>query len=207
MSDCQASVSTHSRARRHQPNDLAEAFHPSRQVRRRPKPHASHSFRMEDFHVHRSSELSANASKGQTSDAIRRLVSLQAKTARVIRDGREMDIVVEEVVPGDIVIVRPGEKIPVDGGIEDGASAVDESMLTGESLPVEKKPGDEIFGATFNKTGSFRFKATKVGKDSALQQIVKLVQEAQGSKAPTRYEVSESEYSHQQGMDVSYFFA
>ena len=122
--------------------------------------------------------------KGQTSDAIRRLVSLQAKTARVVRDGREMDIVVEEVVPGDIVIVRPGEKIPVDGVIEDGASAVDESMLTGESLPVEKKPGDEIFGATFNKTGSFRFKATKVGKDSALQQIVKLVQDAQGSKAP-----------------------
>ena len=122
--------------------------------------------------------------KGQTSDAIRRLVSLQAKAARVVRDGRELDIVVEEVVPGDIIIVRPGEKIPVDGVIEDGASAVDESMLTGESLPVEKKQGDEVFGATLNKTGSFRFKATKVGKDSALQQIVKLVQDAQGSKAP-----------------------
>ena len=122
--------------------------------------------------------------KGQTSDAIRRLVSLQARTARVIRDGREMDIVVEEVVPGDIVIVRPGEKIPVDGVVEDGSSAIDESMLTGESLPVEKKAGDEIFGATLNKTGSFRFKATKVGKDTALQQIVKLVQDAQGSKAP-----------------------
>lgn len=122
--------------------------------------------------------------KGQTSDAIRRLVGLQAKTARVVRDRAEMDIVVEEVVPGDVVIVRPGEKIPVDGRVEEGASAVDESMLTGESLPVEKKPGDEVFGATINKTGSFRFTATKVGKDSALQQIVKLVQDAQGSKAP-----------------------
>ncbi len=122
--------------------------------------------------------------KGQTSDAIRRLVGLQAKTARVVRDGREMDIVVEEVVPGDVVIVRPGEKIPVDGEVTEGASAIDESMLTGESLPVEKKTGDEVFGATLNKTGSFRFKATKVGKDTALQQIVKLVQDAQGSKAP-----------------------
>jgi len=122
--------------------------------------------------------------KGQTSDAIRRLMSLQAKTARVIRDGREMDIVVEEVVPGDIVIVRPGEKIPVDGVVEDGASAIDESMLTGESLPVEKTLGDAVFGATLNKTGAFRFKATKVGKDTALQQIVKMVQDAQGSKAP-----------------------
>jgi Cu+-exporting ATPase len=122
--------------------------------------------------------------KGQTSDAIRRLVGLQAKTARVVRDGREMDIAVEEVVFGDIVIVRPGEKIPVDGRVEEGASAVDESMLTGESLPVEKKTGDEVFGATINKTGSFKFKATKVGKDTALQQIVKFVQDAQGSKAP-----------------------
>ena len=126
--------------------------------------------------------------KGQTGDAIRRLMGLQAKTARVIRevagDQREMDIPVEEVVPGDIVIVRPGEKIPVDGRVTDGASAVDESMLTGESLPVEKKPGAEVFGATVNRTGSFRFEATKVGKDTALQQIVKLVQDAQGSKAP-----------------------
>ncbi|MGH9916244.1 MAG: heavy metal translocating P-type ATPase, partial [Pyrinomonadaceae bacterium] len=121
---------------------------------------------------------------GQTSDAIRRLMDLQAKQARVVRDGREMDIAVEEVVPGDSVIVRPGEKIPVDGRVEDGASAVDESMLTGESLPVEKQPGDNVFGATLNKTGFFRFKATKVGKDTALQQIVKLVQDAQGSKAP-----------------------
>ncbi len=122
--------------------------------------------------------------KGQTSDAIRRLTQLQAKTARVVRDGNETDIPVEEVVPGDVVIVRPGEKIPVDGVVEDGASAVDESMLTGESLPVEKTKGDEVFGATLNKTGAFRFKATKVGKDTALQQIVKLVQDAQGSKAP-----------------------
>ncbi|MDQ3685815.1 MAG: heavy metal translocating P-type ATPase [Acidobacteriota bacterium] len=122
--------------------------------------------------------------KGQTSDAIRRLIGLQAKTARVVHDGCEMDIAVEEVVPGDIVIVRPGEKIPVDGIVQEGSSAIDESMLTGESLPVEKKPGDEVFGATLNKTGSFRFQATKVGKDTALQQIVKLVQDAQGSKAP-----------------------
>lgn len=123
--------------------------------------------------------------KGQTSDAIRRLMSLQAKTARVVRGGGEMDIPVEEVVPGDVVIVRPGEKIPVDGVVVgEGASAVDESMLTGESLPVEKRAGDEVFGATMNKTGAFRFEATKVGKDTVLQQIVKLVQDAQGSKAP-----------------------
>ncbi|MGI8654302.1 MAG: heavy metal translocating P-type ATPase [Pyrinomonadaceae bacterium] len=122
--------------------------------------------------------------KGSTSDAIRRLVGLQAKTARVMRDGREIDIAVEEVVPGDIVTVRPGEKIPVDGVVQDGSSAIDESMLTGESLPIEKQAGAEVFGATLNKTGSFRFQATKVGKDTALQQIVKLVQDAQGSKAP-----------------------
>jgi Cu+-exporting ATPase len=122
--------------------------------------------------------------KGQTSDAIRRLIGLQAKTARVLRDGQETDIPVEEVVPGDVVVVRPGEKIAVDGVVTDGASAVDESLLTGESLPVEKVSGDEVFGATVNGTGSFRFRATKVGKDTALQQIVRLVQEAQSSKAP-----------------------
>ncbi len=122
--------------------------------------------------------------KGQTGEAIRRLLGLQAKTAKVVRDGREVDIPVEEVVPEDVVIVRPGEKIPVDGMVAEGSSAVDESMLTGESLPVEKKAGDEVFGATINKTGSFRFKATKVGKDTVLQQIVKMVQDAQGSKAP-----------------------
>ncbi|HXG84028.1 MAG TPA: copper-translocating P-type ATPase, partial [Pyrinomonadaceae bacterium] len=107
-----------------------------------------------------------------------------AKTARVIRDGKELEIDTEEVVLGDIVMVRPGEKIPVDGVVTEGSSAVDESMLTGESIPVEKKTGDEIFGATINKTGAFRFQATNVGKDTALQQIVKLVQEAQGSKPP-----------------------
>ncbi len=122
--------------------------------------------------------------KGQTGAAIKKLIGLQAKTARVIRDGKEIEIETEEVVPGDIVLVRPGEKIPVDGVLVEGSSAVDESMLTGESLPVEKKVNDEIFGATINKTGAFSFKATKVGKDTALQQIVKLVQDAQGSKPP-----------------------
>ena len=122
--------------------------------------------------------------KGQTGEAIRKLVGLQAKTARVVRNGVEIDVETEQVVSGDVIIVRPGEKIPVDGRILEGNSAIDESMLTGESLPVEKKPGDEIFGATINKTGAFRFEATKVGKDMALQQIVRLVQDAQGSKPP-----------------------
>ncbi len=122
--------------------------------------------------------------KGRTSEAIKKLIGLQAKTARVVRDGKESDIPVEEVVVGDVVIVRPGEKIPVDGVVLNGSSAVDESMLTGESLPVEKRAGDEVFGGTINKTGSFRFKATKVGKDTVLQQIVKMVRDAQGSKAP-----------------------
>jgi P-type Cu+ transporter len=122
--------------------------------------------------------------KGQTGAAIKKLVGLQAKTARVIRDGREIEIETEEVVPDDIVLVRPGDKIPVDGVLMEGSSAVDESMLTGESIPVEKKVGDEIFGATINKTGAFSFRATKVGKDTALQQIVRLVQDAQGSKPP-----------------------
>ncbi len=122
--------------------------------------------------------------KGRTGEAIKKLVGLQAKTARVIRDGREIEIETEEVVPGDIILVRPGDKIPVDGMVTEGSSAVDESMLTGESIPVEKKVGDEIFGATINKTGAFSFRATKVGKDTALQQIVRLVQDAQGSKPP-----------------------
>jgi len=122
--------------------------------------------------------------KGQTSEAIRKLMGLQAKTARVVRNGKETDIPVEEVLAGDVVRVRPGEKIPVDGIIKEGKSAVDESMITGESIPVEKGKGDEVIGATINKTGSFRFEATKVGKDTALAQIVKLVQDAQGSKAP-----------------------
>jgi P-type Cu+ transporter len=122
--------------------------------------------------------------KARTGDAIRRLMGLQARTAHVVRGGQELEIPVEEVVPGDLVLVRPGEKIPVDGRVREGESAVDESMLTGESIPVEKRPGDEVFGATVNRTGAFRFEATKVGKDTALQQIVKLVQDAQGSKAP-----------------------
>lgn len=128
--------------------------------------------------------LLESRAKGRTSEAIRRLAGLQAKTARVLRSGAEMDVPVEDVVSGDTVIVRPGEKIPVDGVVLEGASAVDESMLTGESLPVEKATGAEVFGGTINKTGSFKLKATKVGKDSALQQIVKMVRDAQGSKAP-----------------------
>jgi Cu+-exporting ATPase len=122
--------------------------------------------------------------KGQTSEAIKKLMGLQPKTARVIRNGKEIDIPVEEVLVGDIVIVRPGEKIPVDGIVKEGESAVDESMITGESIPITKRVGDEVIGATINKTGSFKFEATKVGKDTALAQIIKLVQDAQGSKAP-----------------------
>ncbi len=122
--------------------------------------------------------------KGKTSEAIKKLMGLQAKTARVIRNGTEEDIPIEDVEAGDIVVVRPGEKIPVDGNILEGNSSIDESMLTGESLPVEKKPGDFVIGATINKFGTFKFEATKVGKDTALSQIIKMVEEAQGSKAP-----------------------
>ncbi len=122
--------------------------------------------------------------KGKTSEAIKKLMGLQAKTARVVRDGTEEDIPIGEVEPGDIVIVRPGEKIPVDGKIVEGYSSLDESMLTGESLPVEKRAGDFVIGATINKYGAFKFKATKVGKDTALSQIIRMVEEAQGSKAP-----------------------
>ncbi|MFN8482451.1 MAG: heavy metal translocating P-type ATPase [Anaerolineae bacterium] len=127
--------------------------------------------------------LEARAKK-QTGAAIRALMGLQAKTARVIRHGVEQDIPVETVMVGDLVRVRPGEKVPVDGVVTEGRSALDESMLTGESLPVEKSPGDQVIGATLNKTGSFVFKATKVGKDTTLAQIVRLVEDAQGSKAP-----------------------
>jgi len=122
--------------------------------------------------------------KGKTSEAIKKLMGLQAKTARVIRNGTEEDIPIEEVVLGDIVVVRPGEKLPVDGKIVSGNSSIDESMLTGESLPVEKKAGDYVIGATINKVGTFRFEATKIGKDTALSQIIKMVEDAQGSKAP-----------------------
>lgn len=122
--------------------------------------------------------------KGQTSEAIKKLMGLQAKTARVIRDGEEEDIPLEDVIKGDIIFVRAGEKIPVDGEIIEGNSSIDESMLTGESMPVSKDVGDTVIGATINKHGSFKFKATKVGKETALAQIIKLVEEAQGSKAP-----------------------
>jgi Cu+-exporting ATPase len=122
--------------------------------------------------------------RGRAGEAIRRLMSLQAKTARVVREGVEQDVAVEEVLPGDVVLVRPGEKIPVDGVVLEGASAVDEAMLTGESIPVEKRAGAPVFGATLNKTGAFRFRATKVGRDMVLRQIIRLVEDAQGSKAP-----------------------
>ncbi|MGB4592975.1 MAG: copper-translocating P-type ATPase [Coriobacteriia bacterium] len=124
--------------------------------------------------------------KGKTSDAIKTLMGLAAKTARVVRGGEEIDVPVEQVVVGDVIVVRPGEKVPVDGVLIDGHSSVDESMLTGESIPVEKSVGDTVIGATMNKLGSFRFRATKVGADTALAQIVKLVEDAQGSKAPVQ---------------------
>ena len=122
--------------------------------------------------------------KAGTSEAIKKLIGLQAKTARVLRDGKEIDLPMSEVIIGDIIRVRPGEKIPVDGIIVDGESSIDESMITGESMPVDKAKGDIVVGATMNKTGSFTFKATKVGGETILAQIIKLVQEAQGSKAP-----------------------
>ncbi len=122
--------------------------------------------------------------RGRTSEAIKKLMSLRPKTARVVRNGQEVEIPVDQVQVGDIVAVRPGEKIPVDGVVIDGRSAVDESMLTGESLPVEKKPGDPVIGATLNRLGRLTFEATRVGKETALAQIIRLVEEAQGSKAP-----------------------
>ena len=122
--------------------------------------------------------------RSKTSGAIRALIGLQPKMARVERDGVERDIPVGELLVGDLVLVRPGEKVPVDGELVDGASSVDESMLTGEPLAVQKKAGDTVIGATLNKTGSFRMRATRIGKDTVLQRIVRLVQEAQGSKAP-----------------------
>jgi P-type Cu+ transporter len=122
--------------------------------------------------------------RGRSSEAIRKLVGLQAKTARVIRDGRELDLLVEEVVVGDVVAVRPGEKVPVDGVIVEGSSSVDEGMVTGESLPTGKNPGDRVIGATINKTGAFRFRATNVGADTALASIVRMVGDAQATKLP-----------------------
>jgi P-type Cu+ transporter len=124
--------------------------------------------------------------KSQTSAAIKALIGLQPRTARVVRGGQELDVPVAEVRTGEILIVRPGEKIPVDGVIVDGESSVDESMVTGESMPVEKRPGDAVIGATINRSGSFQLRATRVGRDTALAQIIRLVQEAQGSRAPVQ---------------------
>ena len=124
--------------------------------------------------------------KGRASNAVRALIGLQPKRARVLRDGLELDVGVDDVVPGDVVLVRPGERIPVDGEVVEGASSVDESMLTGESVPVDKASGDTVYGATVNTTGAFSFRATKVGRDSALAQIVRLVEDAQGSRAPVQ---------------------
>ncbi len=121
--------------------------------------------------------------RGQTSEAIKKLIGMQPKTALVVRDGKEIEIPVDDVQVGDLILVRPGERVPVDGVVRHGYSSVDESMITGESIPVEKKVGDEVIGATINKTGGFQFEATKVGKDTTLAQIIQLVEEAQGSKA------------------------
>ncbi len=122
--------------------------------------------------------------KGQTSSAIKKLIGLQPKKAKVVRDGAEREILIEEVKVGDIVVVKPGEKVPVDGIIESGITSIDESMLTGESIPVSKKEGDKVIGGSINKNGSIRFKATEIGKNTVLSQIIKLVEEAQESKAP-----------------------
>ena len=124
--------------------------------------------------------------KGKTSEAIKELMGLRPKTAKVVRNGEEMDIPIEEVEIGDIIVVRPGERIPVDGIIIEGNSAIDESMITGESIPIDKTVGDEVIGATINKFGSFKFEAKKIGKDTVLSQIIKLVEDAQGSKAPVQ---------------------
>ncbi|NLC59154.1 MAG: copper-translocating P-type ATPase [Armatimonadetes bacterium] len=125
--------------------------------------------------------------KGQASAAIRRLLGLRPRTARVIRDGAEVDVPIDAVQVGDLVVVRPGEKVPVDGEVVEGASAVDESMVTGESLPVEKRPGDPVIGATLNRAGTFRFRATRVGKETMLAQIIRLVEDAQARKAPIQH--------------------
>ena len=122
--------------------------------------------------------------KGKTSEAIKKLIGLQPKTAKVMKGGEEKDVPVEDVEIGDIILVRPGENLPVDGLLKEGHSSVDESMISGESIPVEKNPGDQVIGATINRTGSFKFEATKVGRDTMLSQIIHMVQEAQGSKPP-----------------------
>ena len=123
-------------------------------------------------------------SKGRTSEAIKKLLDLTPKTATVIKDGKEVSMPIESVFEGDLIVVRPGERLPVDGIIVEGQTAIDESMITGESMPVDKFVGDKVIGASINKNGSITYKTTKVGKDTVLAQIVKLVEEAQGSKAP-----------------------
>ena len=127
--------------------------------------------------------LLESRARGRASEAIRRLVRLQPRTARIVRDGIEAEVPISEVRLGDEVLVRPGEKVPVDGVVRDGSSAVDESMLTGESIPVDKAPGDKVFGATLNKVGFIRVQATQIGENTVLQQIVKLVEQAQGIKS------------------------
>ena len=122
--------------------------------------------------------------KGRSSAAIRKLLELQAKTARIVRDGKEVDVPIEEVIVGDTILVRPGEQVPVDGAILSGESAIDESVVTGESVPVDKRPGDQVIGSSVNKTGAFTFRAMKVGSDTALARIVEMVQQAQSSKPP-----------------------
>ena len=123
-------------------------------------------------------------SKGKTSEAIKKLIGLSPKTATIIREEKEIIIPIDEVIVGDIILVKPGEKLPVDGTVIEGVTSIDESMLTGESIPVEKGIGSKVIGASINKTGFIKYKATKVGKDTALSQIIKLVEDAQGSKAP-----------------------
>ena len=124
--------------------------------------------------------------KGRTSEAIRKIMGLQAKTAHVIRNGVEEEIPIEDVQVGDFIVVRPGEKIPVDGTVSEGYSAVDEKVITGESIPVEKRVGDQVVGGTMNKTGMLKFEATKVGKDTVLAQIINMVEDALSSKAPVQ---------------------
>ncbi|MCL0080864.1 cadmium-translocating P-type ATPase [Peptococcaceae bacterium] len=131
-------------------------------------------------------KLLESRAKGSTSAAIRKLIGLKAKTAQIIRDGQKIAVPIDEVLVGDIIIVQPGEKIPVDGIVLAGHSTIDQSMLTGESIPVDKMPGDEVIGATINKLGTLKFKATKVGRDTTLAQIIKIVEDAQGSKAPVQ---------------------
>jgi P-type E1-E2 ATPase len=131
-------------------------------------------------------KLLDSIAKRRTSEAIRKIMGLQAKIARVIRNGEEQEIPIEDVQAGDIVVVRPGEKIPVDGIVIEGYSSVDEKVITGESIPVEKKQGDQVVGATMNKTGMLKFKATKVGKDTVLAQIINMVEDALSSKAPVQ---------------------